>query len=298
MKKQKVKKRRVGLWIALAVTACLLVFAGIMAVNAVTLRLKRATVYIEDLPPAFEGKTILYAADLDLKSQADARRAAAAFDRLQVLMPDVLALGGDYTSPTVMDLINQSQPADAAEIRQSFFYYIKDFRATLGKIMIAAPDDMLSGGLDDLARETGFTLLDHDAATLRLGSDAVHIVGLGQDYAGFSDLSRRFKQRDCVVALAWSPAQFPSVMISEAGDSGHWVDLALAGHTHGGQINLFGHGILSLDNREQQYLTGWNRETGVPLLTTSGMGCEGIDLRLGSEAEVWLITLTANKNEA
>ena len=66
MKKQKVKKRRVGLWIALAVTACLLVFAGIMAVNAVTLRLKRATVYIEDLPPAFEGKTILYAADLDL----------------------------------------------------------------------------------------------------------------------------------------------------------------------------------------------------------------------------------------
>ena len=87
-------------------------------------------------------------------------------------------------------------------------------------------------------------------------------------------------------------------MISEAKDSGHWVDLALAGHTHGGQINLFGHGILSLDQREKHYLCGWNRETGVPMLTTSGMGCEGVDMRLGSEAEVWLITLTANKNEA
>ena len=296
MKKQKKRKRRVGPWIALAVAACLLVFTGMMAMNAVTLRLRRATVYVEDLPPAFEGKTILYAADLDMKSQADAKRAAAAFDRLQVLMPDLLVLGGDYTSPTVMDLINQSQRADASEIRQSFFYYIKDFRAPLGKVMIAAPDDAQTGGLDALARETGFTLLDHDAVTLKLGSDAVHVVGLGRDYSGFSDLSRKFKQHDCVVALAWSPSQFPAVMISEAKDSGHWVDLALAGHTHGGQINLFGHGILSLDAREKQYLSGWNRETGTPLLTTSGMGCEGIDLRLGSEAEVWLITLTANKN--
>ena len=296
MRKQKKRKYRAGLWVALAVTACLLVFAGVMAVNAATLHLKRATVYIEDLPPAFEGRTILYAADIDLKSHADAKRAAAAFDRLQVLMPDLLVLGGDYTSPTVMDLINQSPPANASDFRRDFFYYIRDFRTTLGKVMIAAPDDVRIGPLHDLAAETGFTLLNHDAATLRLGSDVVHVVGLGQDYSGFSDLSRRFKQHECVVALAWSPAQFPAVMISEAKDSGHWVDLALAGHTHGGQINLFGHGILSLGQREKQYLSGWDRETGVPMLTTSGMGCEGVDMRLGSEAEVWLITLTGVKS--
>ena len=297
MKKKKVK-RRVGLWIALAIAACALVFTGVMALNAVTLHLMRATVYIEDLPPAFEGKTILYAADLDLKSSADAKRAATVFDRLQVLMPDLLVLGGDYASPTLTDLLNQSPPANAPDFRRDFFYYISDFRTTLGKVMIAAPDDLQSGSLEDLARETGFTLLNRSAATLKLGSDAVHIVDLGQDYSGFSGLSRSFKQHDCVIAIAWSPAQFPAVMISEAKDSGHWVDLVLTGHTHGGQINLFGHSILSLDARETQYLCGWNRETGVPMLTTSGVGCEGVDLRLGSQAEVWLITLTANRRQA
>lgn len=296
MKKKKKGKRRIGLWVALALAGCALIFIGIMALNASVLHLRRATVTIEDLPPAFEGMTILYAADLDLKSEAEVRRAAAAFQRLEVLEPDLLVLGGDYTSPTLMDLINQSPPANAPDLRRDFFYYISDFQTSLGKVMIAAPDDIPSDDLSALAAQTGFTLLDHAAATLRLGSDAVHVVGLGQDYAGFADLSRRFSQQDCVIALAWSPAQFPAVMISEAGDSGHWVDLALAGHTHGGQINLFGHSILSLDQREKQYLYGWDRETGVPLLTTSGMGCEGVELRLGSQSEVWLITLMANRN--
>ena len=49
----------------------------------------------------------------------------------------------------------------------------------------------------------------------------------------------------------------------------------------------------TLDALEQQFGNGWTRETGVPILVTSGMGCEGVNLRLNTQAEVWLITLTA-----
>ena len=68
-------------------------------------------------------------------------------------------------------------------------------------------------------------------------------------------------------------------------------DVLLCGHTHGGQIRLFGKSILDLSRQEQRYLSGWNTETGQPILTTTGVGCETVNIRLGSTPEVWLITL-------
>ena len=42
---------------------------------------------------------------------------------------------------------------------------------------------------------------------------------------------------------------------------------------------------------ERRYISGWRRENGVFLLTSQGVGCEGVPLRLGTAAEVHLITL-------
>lgn len=300
MRKKQNRKSRAGWIVALAILACAAVLTGIMAVNAVTLHLMRATVYLEDLPPAFEGRTILFASDIDLRTKNDAWRAAEVFDRLQVLTPDLLILGGDYAAPGILDLLNRTPvsqyAANTSDFRRDFFYYIKDFPATLGKVMIASPDDLAAGDLRAIAAGNGFTLLDGGGVELKLGGDSVWVVGLAPDTLNASDMSHRFGQHDCVIALAHSPTQFPALMTAEARDGGHWIDLALAGHTHGGQIRLFGRSILTLDAREQQFLHGWNRETGVPMLTTSGMGCEGADLRLASQAEVWLITLTGQEN--
>ena len=149
MKRTKKRKRRVGGLVALAVILLLSAFIGVMALNAVTLHLRRATVALPDLPPAFEGKTILYAADIDLGGLNGPKRVAEVFERLQVLMPDLLLLGGDYTAPTLGDLINQTPvpqyAANASDLRRDFFYYIRDFRTTLGKFMIASPDDRQAG---------------------------------------------------------------------------------------------------------------------------------------------------------
>lgn len=298
MKRKNSKKRRFGWIVALAVALCAAGFTGYMALNASTLHLMRATVYLEDLPPAFEGKTILYASDIDLGGINTAKRAADAFNRLRALSPDMVILGGDYTAPTAMDLINQSEVAQFSANRESvrgdFFHYIYDFPAPLGKYMIAAPDDRLTGDLRPLAGDAGFRLLENETAEIAMDGSRLWLVGLGGDITGIEGIARHFRKSDCVIALAYSPSQFPAAMTSEASDSGHWVDLNLSGHTHGGQIRIFGHSILSMDSLEQQFIYGWNRETGVPMLVTSGMGCEGVNLRLNTQSEVWLITLTAH----
>ncbi len=297
MKRKKAKKRGFGWVIALILVILIASFAGWMAVNASILHIMRATVYIPDLPSAFEGKTILYASDIDLGGINTPARAADAFVRLQALQPDILLLGGDYTAPTLMDLLNQSDPAHYASNtgtdRADFFHYVSDFSAPLGRYMIASPEDRLTSDIRAQAEDAGLRLLDSDRAEIVSGGDRLWLVGLGADISGISKLAGQFRSGDTVVAVTSSPNQFPALMTTEAADSGHWVDLALAGHTHGGQIRVFGRSILSMDTIEQQFPYGWNRETGVPMLVTSGMGCEGVNMRLNTQAEVWLITLTS-----
>ena len=94
-----------------------------------------------------------------------------------------------------------------------------------------------------------------------------------------------------MIVTAYSPSLLPILLTSEAGDGGQWSDLTLCGHTHGGQVRLFGRSALELNRQEQRYLSGWSVDNGHPILVTEGVGCEGANLRLGSAPEVWLITL-------
>ena len=46
-----------------------------------------------------------------------------------------------------------------------------------------------------------------------------------------------------------------------------------------------------LTDAEKKAVSGWRADGGAPLLTSQGLGCEGLNLRLGTQAEAWLITL-------
>lgn len=272
---------------------------GYSALNACTVFVRRAEVYIPDLPPAFEGRTILYVSDIDLCGMNTPQRAGDAIMRLQGLNPDILLLGGDYNSRSLLKVLDNSGTLEPdpgiVENRRSFFINIRDFSAPLGKFGIASPEDFDHEGLQALMIDSGIRPLINNRASISLGGDRIWIVGISANDFSMNSAAASFKRGECVICCAYSPVCFPQMMISEAGDSGAWVDLALAGHTHGGQIRLFGRSVISLTSQEMQYLYGWTRVTGIPTLTTSGLGCEGANLRLGSHTEVWLITLTAQQ---
>ena len=113
---------------------------------------------------------------------------------------------------------------------------------------------------------------------------------MGENAGNLNDIAGKVRSDQCVIALLHRPARIVDVQIAEARDGGQWADLALAGHTHGGQLRVAGRSMLSLDETEKRCIGGWYSE-GAPLLVTQGVGCEGVNLRLGSQAEVWLITL-------
>ena len=287
---------RLALKVFVALLLALAAFCGIAALNASLVRVRRAEVELADLPAAFDGATILYASDIDLCGLNTAEKTGRLFGQLQSLHPDMLILGGDYTSPSLLEALYRAD--DDGEIasqrqrsRENLFYYIKAFDAPLGKFGVSAPEDPYPDALAKQMQEAGVVPLFNDRAVIRVGGDTLWIVGVSRDSAKLNSAGNAFQRSDCTIVVSYSPVVLPVLVTSEAQDGGRWADLALTGHTHGGQIRLFGRTALQLNRQEQHYLGGWTMENGLPILSTTGVGCEGINLRVGTEPEVWLITL-------
>lgn len=288
--KAKKPRKRIGWRLGVAALGLLALGAGALHVNARIVHVRYATVALEDLPGSFDGTTVLYASDFDLCGLNTAADADRLFERLQALQPDLLLLGGDYASPSLLERLNGRTGADEAQARKAFFHAVADFHAPLGKLAISGENDGSADALNLSMMGSGVRLIDGSVMTLSNGTDEISVVGVGESTGDLAVLSGALRSDQCVIALMHSPSRVVDVRITEASDGGQWADLSLAGHTHGGQFQIAGRSILSLDETEKRCIGGWYSEGG-PLLVTEGVGCEGMNLRFGSQAEVWLITL-------
>ena len=291
MKKKK-RKSAVGRWIFVITLSIIVLLMGYMAVNANVLHVRRAVLQLPDLPKDFDGATMLYVSDIDLCGVNTAGRVADAFRQFQSLEPDLLILGGDYTSRSLWDVLDGRTDAEGmAASRRELFEALADFRAPLGKYALSTPEDEAIGDIQGDFDAGGFiSLNDHRRSVLR-ESSRLWLAGVDANTDRYPTHAAKFARDECVICVADTPECFPRLMTAEAADSGQWMDLCLTGGTHGGQIRLGNITALELTEIQRRYRAGWIREAGVPLLVCSGMGCEGVNLRLGTQPEVWLIEL-------
>lgn len=288
--------------IALRVFAALLLLMVITAciglVNASLLRIRRAEVVLPDLPRSFDGKTLLFASDIDIFGINSPVRAGALFAQLQSLRPDMLVLGGDYNSTSLLDKLNRSEfssenTTSVLNSRSDFFHYIGAFQAPLGKYGIVNTEDIQWQNLREVMEENGVRPLINETIAIHSNGETLRLAGICGKISSLNDVGSVFSHNDCVLVFAEGPDVLPVLLTSEAADNEPWADMVCCGHTHGGQIRFFGKSILSLSDAEKRFLSGWNTQSGIPILISEGVGCETINLRLGSEPEVWLITLRA-----
>ena len=67
---------------------------------------------------------------------------------------------------------------------------------------------------------------------------------------------------------------------------------ALAGHTHGGQVRVFGVAPALNSHYGNRFITGLAYNTAkIPLIITNGIGTSKLPIRVGAPAEIIVITL-------
>jgi predicted MPP superfamily phosphohydrolase len=228
---------------------------------------------------------IAFASDFHAGATTDPRVLRAACAALESLNPDVLLLGGDFVSVRGADI-------------QVLAPLLGTVEAPLGRFGVWGNHDLRANRPEVASAlgEAGVRLLDDEIVTLAAPHDDVTIVGLDDPILGDPDGSLLDHASGVRILLMHAPDG-----LLAAGP--RHFDVALCGHTHGGQIVLPGgyipylpHGALSRDYPVGEYVL--DADAARTLIVSRGVGCSTVPFRVGCAAEVHLVTLSGESTSA
>lgn len=243
-------------------------------------RIKQYDFYHADLPAAFDGFRIAFATDFHYESKFDSKRLPSLVQALQSLQADVLLLGGDYRGRNGGD-VNTLFTA-LSSVKTPYGTY-----AVMGNHERGVNDSLVRAAM----QATGVKLLEHRVDTLLKNDERLLICGIRNPF----DLVRngisptlQLQSHDFVVMLTHTPDYVEDVDVSN-------TDLALAGHTHGGQVSLFKRWTPAhFSKYGNRFLTGLKYNSqGISVIISNGLGTSRKDVRLFTPSEIVLVVLHA-----
>ena len=250
-------------------------------------RLCKTDVVLNDLPPVFDGTKILFVSDIhasEVNPSGKVRRLASELKRLE---PDIVLLGGDLAGKNVLPNNSATAYDMVTEIVETF----GEYEAPMGKYAVRG--DMDNKELDKLWLEEILTgsnimLLDNKTAVINKSGYRLLIAGADDWQSGvqnkgvFNDIA---EDKDCVIFVSHSPETMIQMNLVLP------MDMALTGHTQGGLVKLMDKELFNPLGNAKRYQSGWHDENGTKMLISEGLCGEYGSLRLGTTAQVHLITL-------
>ncbi len=267
-------------WAVTILAVLLVLFVAWALVEARTIRVSRAVLTSPNLPASFDGATMVFAADIHAGPYFGRVRMRSLVDDINALGPDVVILGGDYVGGRMRG-------------KQVFYSEIDRLEAPLGVYAVLGNHDYWEGVTH--AREgmadARVTLLVNDSATLTRGAETIRIAGVDDAWMGTADAEAAasgIAESEFAVLVSHTPDYLPDALPGTR----EVFDLALAGHTHGGQLTAFGmFSPLMPSAFGQRYKGGWVEESGVPVLVTRGVGSVTVPMRFFAQPEIHVIEL-------
>jgi len=269
---------------ALAWTALALAPLGAYATFVEPARLvtERTTI---PLRPERAGSDPLRVAVLaDIQSCEVTERLREAVRRAMAFEPHLILLPGD--------LMQCSSRAQRLENTPAFRELLRPLSAPMGVWFVLGNTDTPSAVRSAL-EGTEVILLEDETRALTHGDRSVLLAGagFGESSAHFvSGLEQHTDEGDVVILFA----HYPDYMYRLERDSR--VDLLVAGHTHGGQVNLpfLGPPITLSSVPRRVAAGGYHVAHGVRIYVSRGVGCERAEaprVRFNCPPEVSLLTL-------
>ena len=287
--KRKKKPKRIG-WLgralALLPASCALFYPVYLAAQLDTVRETYAS---PALPAAFQGLKIAFVSDIHYGALLGEERVRDLVRRVNEMEPDVIVLGGDY-----------GEDSDGA---LAFFALRPSFQARLAVVATAGNHDrtMPESNFEKLKKamlDNGVTPLINDALILKKEGQTLAFCSVDDVFNGFPDLEKvagLCRDADFTIFFPHNPDILPETYEMPGGA---FYQLALCGHTHGGQVALLGHSVISSCETGDRYRSGWYHENGADILVSNGVGTSKLPVRLGARPQIHLLTLEhEGKNE-
>jgi uncharacterized protein len=275
-----VTRRRFLKWLGVGAGAAVAgVAADALLIEPGWVKLTRPTISLPTLPPAWDGVRIAQLSDIHVGRLVSLEDARDAVDLANSLEPDVIVLTGDYVSR-----------ADA--ITRALVEVFRNLRAPEGVFAVLGNHDYWIHR-DQMIRtieQAGIDMLVNEHRILRRGRAELCL-------AGVDDYWSEDPGPDLAAALAGVPESACRILLAHNPDyvedltGTPRVDLALSGHTHGGQVNLPLLGPPVLPIRHRKYAAGLVAGPHCPVYVSRGLGMVEVPVRLNCRPELPLLTL-------
>jgi len=261
------------LWLLFA--AGMAVFVGYATFEAGGTEISKTTVRGKNVPPEFIGKKIAFVADIHCGEGFSPARLDGLVKQINLLAPDIVLFGGDYVSRN-------------GKNTEKCFSSLKNINAPLGKFGVLGNHDIEAGKNEVLAAMAGAGIapLVNENRHINIGGGKITVAGTDETWYGVPDGAKAMEEAaDFTIYMTHDPAYFEKYQNDKA-------KLLLAGHTHGGQITLFGLPFSWLIHRHKyRYEKGVYEEPGQTVIVTNGIGAPILPLRFFARPQINLILL-------
>lgn len=238
-------------------------------------RVRRYDVVSERLPKNFDGFKIAFISDTHYPSLFTKKRLSKLLRKLRSEEPDLFLLGGDYVT--------------SARHYTELFDSLSSVETAHGIYAVPGNHDFKwSEACTEAMDASGVVALKDSAVYLSNNGEKIALVGVENPFAADSatvSLAADTFENYFTILLVHTP--------DYAQDIDTEADLVLAGHTHGGQVNLFGiYAPVTNSRYGMRFISGMNfTDSAVPVVTTNGVGTSRRRVRFCAPSEIVMITL-------
>ena len=184
----------------------------------------------------------------------------------------------DFTHRDVPEAFEGFRIAFISDLHYKSLLKEKGLNNLVDLLIAQKPDVLLMGG----------DYQEDEVDTLRKDGQQIILAGVRNPF----DLKQNgvsptlaLSPNDFVILLVHTPDYVEDVSVAN-------TDIALAGHTHGGQVRVFGYAPIQNSHYGTRFLTGLAyNSTKMPLIVTNGIGTSQMPVRIGAPAEIIMITL-------
>ena len=282
----KLRKGIKRLIIIIVAGAVLLIYASL---ETRWVKITHVTIESHDIPPSFDGKRIVFISDIHHGASMSRERVEKLVERINGLHPDIIVLGGDYSS--VED-----------KYIKPVFDELRNLKSSHGIFGVMGNHDYFVNG--DLTKKmmtrNGINQCDNKSYWVKIKNDSIKIGGVDDPEGDAQELDSTVfdvQRKDFCILISHRPDYIEHL-------KSDLVDLTLSGHTHGGQVTFFGlwapilpsdNGIwasLSLSGERQKYAYGLvHTKTSMQSYITSGVGTRYPHFRFFRRPEIAVLEL-------
>lgn len=210
----------------------------------------------EKIPKEFNNFKILFISDIHHGIVYSKARVQNLVKRINYEKLDIILLGGDYV--------------DEERYIKPLFSQLKNIRSKHGIYAILGNHDHGANPTKIVSamKEADITYLNNEAIWLNLGNSKIRIGGVGDFWRDKPDITPIIEgvKEEFVILLSHNPDYAEEIKTDK-------IDLVLSGHTHGGQVTLFGLWAPFIPSiYGQKYKTGLVSAPHTKVLISNGVG--------------------------